>query len=69
MSQELARLEVEHSCDGGVFVILDKAWIKVENRGGNLTVLANHTHAGLDDDREVFAIDGEDGTINARGEA
>ena len=68
MNQRWGRFRIESSDNDEVFVVLGNSWIKVENRGGTLVVLANHTHAGLEDGREVCAIDNEDGTIRMGGE-
>tara|TARA_R110002020_G_scaffold204055_1_gene407903 strand:- start:461 stop:658 length:198 start_codon:yes stop_codon:yes gene_type:complete len=63
MQHRWGQFRIEANDNDRVFVVLGNAWVEVENRGGDLVVVANHTHAGLEDGREVCTIDGEDGTF------
>tara|TARA_R100000315_G_C5227338_1_gene138352 strand:- start:10 stop:219 length:210 start_codon:yes stop_codon:yes gene_type:complete len=69
MEKRWGQFRIESSDNDEVFVVLGNSWVKVENRGGDLVVLANHVRAGLEDGREVCTIDSEDGTIRLGGAA
>lgn len=68
MERRWGKFRIESSDDDEVFVVLGNSWVKLENRDGDLVVLANHINAGLEDGREVCTIDGgQDGTIRSGG--
>ena len=64
------RIEYE-DCDADrpptVFVVLGNAWLEVEDRNGDLVVVAQHTSV-FPDGKRVCKIDGELGAIKLGGE-